>query len=91
MDSLPFSNSVMGEKGASIKSKHILIRLRIINEAYMIDDIEFKRMSMKNIPSDMLSKLVPAPVHQHGQIPLVTDSTISLPNMMKTILRLNFV
>ena len=42
-----------------------MIRLRIINEAYTNGDIDFKHMSTKNIRADMLSKSVPAPVHQH--------------------------
>ena len=86
---LPFMNSVVGERGASVKSKHIMIRLSLINEAYENGDIDSKDMSTSNIPSDMLSKLVPAPTHQHfrkfgnGQTPLVTDSTISCSNEKK--------
>ena len=60
IDNLLFLDSVVGEKGASIKSKHIMIHLRIINEAYTNGDIDFKHMSTENIPVDMLSKLVPA-------------------------------
>ena len=48
IDNLPFLKSVVGDEGASIKSKHIMIRLRIMNEAYMT----------QHIPSD-ISKLVP--------------------------------
>ena len=89
MDNLPFMNSVVGEKGASVKSKHIMIRLSLINEAYENGDIDFHHMSTSDIPSDMLGKLVPAPTHQHlrkftnGQTPLVTDSTISCSNEKK--------
>ena len=89
MDNLPFMNSVVGDKGASVKSKHIMIRLKIINEAYINGDIEFQQTSTSHIPSDMLSKLVPAPTHQYlrkfinGQTPLVTDSTISFSNEKK--------
>ena len=83
MDNLPFINSVIGDKGASVKSKHIMIRLSLINEAYNNGDIDFHYMRTSNIPSDVLSKLVPAPTHQHlrkfinGQMSLITDSTIS--------------
>ena len=65
MDNLPFMNSVVGDKGASVKSKHVMIRLSLINEAYINGDIDFKHMSTSHIPSDMLSKLFPAPTHQH--------------------------
>ena len=63
MDNLPFTNSVVGKKRASVKSKHIMIHLSLINEAYENGDIDFHHMSTSDIPSDMLSKLVPAPTH----------------------------
>ena len=65
LDSLPFMNSVVAGKGASIKSKHTMIRLSIINEAYVDGDIDLKHKSTQHIPSDMLSKLVPVTTHQH--------------------------
>ena len=86
MNNLPFMNSVVGDKGASVKSKHIMIRLSLINEAYVNGDIDLRT---SNIPSDILSKLVPATTHQYlrkfidGQTPLVTDSTISCSNEKK--------
>ena len=89
MDNLPFMNSIVGEKGASVKSKDIMIRLSLINEAYINGDIDFKHMSTSHIPSDMLSKLVPAPTHQHlrkflnGQSPLINDSTLSIVSEKK--------
>ena len=89
MDYLPFLNSVVEDKGASVKSKHIIIRLVMINEAYANGDIDLKHMSAIHISSDMLSKLVPAPTHQYlrkivtCQQPSVIDSTISLPNGIK--------
>ena len=82
-------NSVVGDKGASVTSKLIMSRLSIINEAYANGGIDFKHMSTTHVLSDMLSKLVPAPTHQHlrkvinGQTPLITDLTISLPSEMK--------
>ena len=97
MDNVPFMNSVVGDKGASVKSKHIIIRLSLINEAFVNGDIDFKRMSTSHIPSDMLSKLVPAPTDQHlrkfinGQAPLITDSTISFSNEKKVEPDANFL
>ena len=96
MDNLPFMNSVVGDKGASVKSKHIIISLSLINETYMNGDIDFKHMSTYT-PSDMLSKLVPAPTHQYlrkflnSQSPLVTDSTISIVNEKKASSDDNFL
>ena len=96
MENLPI---VVGEKGASIKSKHTMSRFRTINEPCTNSDIDFRHISTgtENIPADMLSKLVPAPVHQHlrqlvsGKTPLITDSTISLPNDMKASSTDNFL
>ena len=63
-----------------------MIRLSLINKAYENGYIDLKHISTTHIPSDMLSKMVPAPTDQYmrkfvnGQTPVVTDSTISLPN-----------
>ena len=80
---------MVGGKRASAKSNHIMIRLKIINEAYINGDIDFQHMSPSHIPSDMLSKLVPTTTHQYlrkfinGQTPLVTESTLSFSNEKK--------
>ena len=66
-----------------------MIRLSLINEAYVNGDMDFQHMSTSNIPSDMLSKLVLAPTHQHlrkfinGQTPVVTNSTTSFSSERK--------
>ncbi len=57
MDNEPFLNTMTGEKGASNRSKHIMIKLDIINEAYEAGEIEFAHMHTANIPSDSLTKL----------------------------------
>ena len=41
MDNVPFMNSVVGDKGACVKFKHSMIRLKFINEAYTNGDIDF--------------------------------------------------
>ena len=51
----PFMNSAVGDKGASAKSKHIMIRLKIINEAYINGDIDFQHTNTSHIPSDVLT------------------------------------
>ena len=82
MDDLLFLNSVVGDKGASVKPKHIMIQLHII-EACINDDIDLKYMSSQHIPSHMLSKLVPASIHQYlrqfinCQTQLITESVVS--------------
>ena len=74
----------MEDKGASVKSKHIMICLSIINEAYANGDIDLKRI--KKIPSvnwfqlqfyQYLRKLV------NDQTPLITDLTIPYSNEIK--------
>ena len=96
MDNVPFMNSVVGDKGASAKSEHIVIRLSLINKAFVNGDTNFKHMSISRIPSDILSKLVPAPTHQlrtfiNGQAPLITDSTILFSNEKKVEPDANFL
>ena len=51
MDNVPFMNSVVGDKGASVKSKHIMIRLSLIREAHINGDIDFNYMSTSHILS----------------------------------------
>ena len=58
MDNEPFLNAVTGDRGASNKSKYIMIRLHIIREAYMAGNVEFGHMHTANIPSDSLTKLL---------------------------------
>ena len=74
-----------------------MIRLKLINEAYTNNDLDFKHKNTSHTPSDMLSKLVPASTHQNvrkfidGQTPLVTGSTISFSNEKKDKLAEHFL
>ena len=65
MDNEPFLNAVTGDKGASNRSKHIMIKLNIIHEAYQAGEIEFAHMSTNNIPSDGLTKLLAFKDYDH--------------------------
>ena len=44
MDNEPFLNAVAGDEGASNKSKHIMIKLQIIPEAYLAGNLKFGHM-----------------------------------------------
>ena len=65
MDNEPFLNTMTGEKGASNRSKHIMIKLNIITEAYEAGEIEFDHMHTANIPSDGLTKLLAMKEYNH--------------------------
>ena len=65
MDNEPFLNTMTGEKGASNRSKHIMIKLNIITEAYEAGEIEFAHMHTANIPSDGLTKLLAMKEYNH--------------------------
>ena len=49
MDNLPFTNSVVGDKGASVKSKHIINRLNMIDGAFTNGDIDFQHVSTSHM------------------------------------------
>jgi hypothetical protein len=58
MDNEPFLKAITGDKGASNKSKHVMIKLHVIREAYDAGDIDFSHMKTENIPSEALTKLL---------------------------------
>ena len=62
MDNEPYLKAITRHKGASNKSKHIMVELHIVLEAYDAGDIEFMFMHMHtaNIPSDGLTKVLSA-------------------------------
>ena len=82
MDNEPFLKAITGDRGASNRSKHILIKLHIIREAYEAGDVDFQHMATEHIPSDGLTKLLPKQEYKHksefidGTTPMVFNSNL---------------
>jgi hypothetical protein len=79
MDNEPYLKAITGDRGASHKSKHIMIKLHIVREAYDAGQIDFKHMLTANIPSDGLTKLLPCQEYNHksamidGSSPMIME------------------
>ena len=75
MDNEPYLKAITGDRGASNKSKHIVIKLHIVREAYDAGHIVFKHMYITaNIPLDGLAKLLP--YQEYLEVYTVTISRI---------------
>ena len=79
MDNEPYLKAITGDRGASHKSKHIMIKLHIVREAYDAGQIDFKHMLTANIPSDGPTKLLPCQEYNHksamidGSSPMIME------------------
>ena len=56
MDNEPFMKTIIGQRGSSERSKHQLIRLRVLEEAWKFDEIDLKHLATLNMVSDILTK-----------------------------------
>ena len=56
MDNLPFINSIVNDKGNSTNSKYILIRLKIVKQAYDSGEINLLKLATTNMVADILTK-----------------------------------
>ena len=56
MDNEPFIKTIVGKRGCSERSKHILIRYRVLEEAYQADEIELLHLATLNMVADILTK-----------------------------------
>ena len=59
MDNLPFMKTITGSRGCSEKSKHILIRMQLMKEAYDRGEINLLHLNTENMVSDILTKSLP--------------------------------
>ena len=48
--------TIIGQRGSSERSKHQLIRLRVLEEAWKFDEIDLKHLATLNMVSDILTK-----------------------------------
>jgi hypothetical protein len=62
MDNLPFIQTIVGERGCSPLSKHILIRFQLMKQAYDGGEIDLEKLASHNMPADILTKAL-APIH----------------------------
>jgi hypothetical protein len=56
MDNKPFMQTITGEKGASVLSKHITIRMKLLKQAYDGGEINLLKLSTTNMVADILTK-----------------------------------
>ena len=56
MDNVPFMKTIDGNKGVSEKSKHILIRLQILKEAFNEGKIKLQHLKSEEMVADILTK-----------------------------------
>jgi hypothetical protein len=56
MDNLPFIQTIVGERGCSSLSKHILIRMKLLKQAYDAGEINILKLATTNMVADILTK-----------------------------------
>ena len=59
MDNLPFINSIVKGKGLTERSKHMLVRLNVLKEAFQRGDVDLAHIGTKNMVADILTKALP--------------------------------
>ena len=78
MDNIPFMQTIIGNKGLSGKSKHILIRLQMTKEAFDSKQIGLKHLRTENMVSDILTKALAFEQWDHLRDPLLGRCPIKL-------------
>ena len=74
MDNVPFMQAILGEKGYSKFLKHVLIRVRVANDALENKEITLEHLDTEDMPADTLTKaLTNAPFHRHRRVLLGAD------------------
>ena len=56
MDNEPFINTITGQCGCSDRPKHMLIRYKVLEEAWKFDEIELLNLPTFNMVADILTK-----------------------------------
>ena len=86
MDNEPFMKTILGQRGCSERSKHILIRHRVLEEAWKNDEIELLHLATSNMVADILTKPLPRSDWERlrkvllGISPMVLNDTNSVVN-----------
>ena len=74
MDNIPYIQSALGEKGHSKRNKHVLIRMKIVNEALTNGEITLEHLKTNDMVSDILTKpLGPTDFHRLRRVLLGMD------------------
>jgi hypothetical protein len=74
MDNVPYMQSALGEKGHSKRNKHVLIRMKIVNEAISNDEVSLEHLRTIDMVSDILTKpLGPLDFHRLRRVLLGMD------------------
>jgi hypothetical protein len=74
MDIVPYLQSALGEKGHSKRNKHVLIRMKIVNEAISNDEVSLEHLRTIDMVSDILTKpLGPLDFHRLRRVLLGMD------------------
>jgi hypothetical protein len=80
MDNVPYMQSALGEKGHSKRNKHVLIRMKIVNEAISNDENSLEHLRTIDMVSDILTKpLGPIDFHRLRRVLLGMDP-VRVPN-----------
>ena len=85
MDNEPFINTITGQRGCSDRSKHMLIRYKVLEEAWKFDEIELLHLPTFNMVADILTKPL-GPIDWRrlrrpllGTAPIDTTPVVKLP------------
>ena len=92
MDNLPFIQTIVGQRGCSPLSKHILIRMKLLKQAYDAGEINLLKLDTENMVADILTKaLGPADFHRlrgvlQGSSPIIFNPvTVPKAAMQSTV------
>jgi len=90
MDNEPFINTIVGQRGCSDRSKHMLIRYKVLEEAWKYDEVDILHLDTFNMVSDILTKpLGPTGWRRLrrpllGTAPIDTTPVVKLPTLSVT-------
>ena len=74
MDNIPYMQSALSEKGHSKRNKHVLIRMKVTNEAISNNEITLEHLTTSDMVADILTKpLGPIDFHRLRRILLGMD------------------
>ena len=81
MDNEPFMKTILGQRGCSERSKHILVIHKVLEEAWKNDEIKLLHLDTFKMVADILTKPLPRADWERlrkvllGTAPMVLDGT----------------
>ena len=91
MDNIPYMQTIIGDKGNSPKSKHMLIRLQVTKEAFNEGMITLNHLRSENMVADILTKALSFDKWSKLREPLLGKSPIVTNDNEDDLLNLNMV